>query len=132
MVRIEPVTEEWRGFCNEFSRRHGGWRVDISCISTRLLEQDPDAEEAAQRLAHDAAFHGVSLEGPATGQVLTASAGEPPQHLDHRVYRPLHLWLEREGGAVRGLRIDDADGWSTLIRFRVPAVPEEVDGVAAP
>ncbi|HKJ75646.1 MAG TPA: DUF5335 family protein [Gammaproteobacteria bacterium] len=131
MERTEVARDGWRDFCNEFSRRHGGWQVDISTISTRLLEQDPDAEAAAQRLSHDAAFHGIALEGAAEAPVLTVSAGEPPQHLDHRVGGPRHLWLEKRGVAVRGLRIDDASGQSTLLRFRVPAVPEEVDGVAS-
>ena len=132
MDRIEVEEGDWKGFCDAFSRRHGGWKVDILSIPTRLLEQDPDAEDAGQRLSHDAAFHGVSVEGAASGRLLTVAAGEPPQHLDHRVGKPVHLWLEQEGPVFHGLRIDDAQGQSTLIRFRVPTAPEAVDGIAPP
>lgn len=130
MERVEVAMERWREFCGEFSRRHQGWRVDIGSLATRLLEHDPDAAGVAQGLARDAPLHGVSVERAGDGEMVTVSAGEPPRHLDHRVRRPVRLLLERDADGVRGLRLDGGDGRSTLVRFRVSAEPEEVDGRA--
>lgn len=127
---IEP--EDWGAFCADFSREHGGWLGTVGVIATTLLDADPSAGDAAHPISGEVPFHGIDLEeGGET--VLAISAGDPPRHLVHRVRRPQRVFmLEGEGGRHGGLRIDAADGDSTLLLFRVTVAPEVVDGTVGP
>lgn len=125
---IEP--DIWDSFCVDFSHEHQGWLVTVGVLSTSLLEADASALEAAHPLSGEIPLHGVELEGTGDQATLVVSAGEPPQHLVHRIDRPERMFmLETGSGQHGGLRIDGADGMSTLLRFRVAVHPEVVDGV---
>lgn len=123
---------QWQTFCDEFSRQHRGWRVKVDTVDTQLLDEDPAATETnAEILAHDQVFQGITAEPKTDAVELNVFVGEGSECLTHSVTEPLRLRFEESlGGAHRGLRIDEASGRSTRVRFRVPSAPETLDGLA--
>jgi hypothetical protein len=123
--------EQWGTFAEQFSRQHRGWLVSVEVTDTRLLEVDPEQARAAGRvLARDRALREVAfdLEG-GTGQFRVV-VGEEPDRVAHEIRRPVSVRPEMsDDGAHQGVRIDDADGKTTRVRFRAPALPELLDGI---
>jgi hypothetical protein len=123
--------DEWSEFCQEFSVQHRGWLATVGLSDTQAVDLkplDPPLEIIAQHLS----FEGLELKlrnGPE--RKLSVTMGEQQWRMTHVVHEPLRIWVEQsEQGAHRGLRVDNARGKSMLLRFRVPAVPETLDGLA--
>jgi hypothetical protein len=122
-------SEQWQAFCATFSRSHRGWLV-------RLWEFHTANLEAGSADTHEIAVRDLEL--------LEITTEQRQQHIDLRILLRdadkqvekvieyiLSIMQERDtDGTVNGLRIDSADERSTLLRFRVPARPETVDGLA--
>ena len=99
-----------------------------------LLRQLGDRLRHARgtRLVMGNALVGVSADLKARGKdTISIIAGDrPDDHVSHIINGPTRVVLEEtEEGAHKGLRIEAADGETTLLRFRSPALPETVDGV---
>ena len=122
-------SEQWQTFCEAFSRSHRGWLV-------RLWEFPTASLEAGTADAHDITVRDRELQELATrpsGQhidlLIRLRDGNAPS--EKSIQHILSIMQERDTeGRVSGLRIDSADAQSTLLRFRVPARPETVDGLA--
>lgn len=123
-TRLIPRTE-WRQFLEEFGRRHEGWLATV-----RVLHPQLGSQVEARDL-------------PLEGLVLTSDGGHGPislhlgadaaRHVEHEVRDPRQLWLETSPkGAERALEIVSEDESKTILEFRAPALPEEVDGALAP
>ncbi len=119
-------------FCDEFSRQHLGWLASVELCDTALLDADPTAAATAGRtLVHEVVLQGITAERRDANFEITIIAGEGSHRLTHPVLEPKRVVLEESAeGAHKGLRIDAADGMTTRVRFRVAAVPEELDGLA--
>ncbi|HYM12700.1 MAG TPA: DUF5335 family protein, partial [Bryobacterales bacterium] len=79
-------------------------------------------------------FEGISagLKGTAADAIEIMLGEASDRHLTHSVLQPTRLWFrETEQGAHEGLDIESGDGSKTLVRFRVPARPELLDGLAS-
>jgi len=124
--------QQWRSFCDQFSRQHHGWRVTLTVVDTRQLDTRPQQIEAAsRRLVTDQLFRGITAEPRRQGLELTILVGEGTQHTAHPVGQPLRIEFEQQqGGAHRGLRIDTTSGETLCLAFRSAAAPEELDGLA--
>ncbi|NIP71846.1 MAG: hypothetical protein GWO16_01880 [Gammaproteobacteria bacterium] len=128
--RTEIPRREWPVFCDGFTRQHHGWRVSLELADTAELERAGGG--VVHRLAHDLTFQGITEERDQGEAALSITVRDGARHVTHWVRVPAHLFSEIEpNGAHRGLRIDAAGGESVLIRFRAPARPETLDGIAA-
>ena len=129
----EVTRDDWQKFCDEFSRQHHGWRVKIDIIDTMLLDKAlSESDIHALRLANNMVFEGITDEQGVQGveDELSIIVTEGKQHITHRIRHPIRMWTEQtQDGAHKGLRIDTTMGETTLIHFRVAALPEALDGV---
>jgi len=132
MTQAAIPQQQWRSFCNEFSRQHHGWRVNLTVIDTRQLDAQPQAADtAATPLVTDQLFQGIIVDTREQALELTILVGEGGHHTAHPIGQPLRIQFEQlAGGAHRGLRIDSASGETTLLVFRSAAAPEDLDGLA--
>jgi hypothetical protein len=128
----EVPRDQWQTFCDTFSRQHQGWLTSIEQLDTPPVESDwMAAEHQAQVLAREMPFQGLLAEPREDGFALTVMVSEGRQHIAHPVQQPLRIIFQQAPtGAHKGLRIDQASGRSTLIRFRAAALPQELDGLA--
>jgi hypothetical protein len=113
---------QWSDALKEFSAMHEGWLVSIDVLSDAI---------GAQPEVVDVPLLGADFEPAGDGLVTVAAARSADDHVTHTIQAPRHIWMTRDdSGAVVALEIDSADGTRALVRFRVPALPETVDGVA--
>jgi len=130
VVSTVPLSH-WEAFSQQFSRQHRGWLVTVETVDTRLLGIDPDQAEAQGHvLARDGVLREVVMEKEGGMQRFRIAVEEEPNQLVHRTGHLFTVQTETtESGAHQGLRIDDAEGTTTLVRFRTPAAPEVLDGI---
>jgi hypothetical protein len=115
--------DEWVKFLDSFSRQHERWLINVEVVTNGL---------GAHREMREKSLVGVSADLKARGKdTISIIAGDrPDDHVNHIINGPTRVVLEEtEEGAHKGLRIEAADGETTLLRFRSPALPETVDGV---
>lgn len=126
----EVPAELWGLCCTEFGLAHQGWLADVALVETARLNTMRRGIESRWRvLRHDAPLRRVVVEPQAEGSMLLVLTGRGAAlHLD-RLLAVSRLFILEEDGAHRGMRIDGAGGDSMLIWFRVPAVPETLDGI---
>ncbi len=115
--------EEWREFLDSFSRQHEGWLVSVAVATDRgqLVETEN------RPLVGITADHADGRD-----RVYIQVGGRPDEHVTHVITEPTHIrFRSAAGGAHEGLDIVAADGTTTVLRFRAPARPETLDGLAA-
>ena len=115
--------EQWVTFLDSFSRQHEGWLVNVEVVTDGL---------GVHKEMRDKRLIGVSADLKSRGSnAISVIAGDrSDDHLNHIINGATRIALEEtEEGAHKGLRIDAADGETTLLLFRSPALPETVDGV---
>jgi hypothetical protein len=118
MTRDVP-RDSWRDELDSFSRQHERWLVSVST-------RGPDGHTAV--LADGVPLEGVSHARPGSGDI-TVLLGERDRHLTHEVRNVVSLKIDvAESHADRALILDSADSTRTIVSFRSPARPEEVDG----
>lgn len=123
MQTVQIPREAWSRTLNDFSAMHEGWLVSADVLT---------AEMGAQPEVHDLPLVGVVAEPDRDGGTITISAAHPAAgQITHTIHSPTRLWIERtDEGADAAVQIESADGAKTIVRFRTPALPETVDGVA--
>ncbi|SRR6266511_4025024 len=114
--------EQWVTFLDSFSRQHEGWLVNVEVVTDGL---------GAHREVREKRLIGVSADLKNGSNAISIIAGDrSDDHVNHIINGPTRIALEEtEEGAHKGLRIEAADGGTTLLLFRSPASPETVDGV---
>jgi hypothetical protein len=123
--------DQWRTFCDRFSRQHRGWFITVAATDTQTLPAQSltATHPLHEQLISDAPLRGITAEDTPLGPIITIIAGRDAQRITHRIQNPKEILFERsEQAAHVALRIDDHTGCSTLLRFRVPAEPETLDG----
>ena len=118
--------EKWVTFLDSFSRQHERWLVNMEVVTDGL---------GVHKELREKPLIGVSADLKTSGSgTISIIAGErSDDHVNHIINGPTRLALEEtEEGAHKGLRIEVADGETTLLLFRSPASPETVDGVFLP
>jgi Family of unknown function (DUF5335) len=121
MRTVDIPREAWTTTLDEFSTVHEGWRVSLDVLASTM---------GAQPEVDDLPLLGVSVGG-ADDPAITISAGRSwAEHITHTIHAPTRVQLERrEDGADVALQIESADGAQAILRFRVAALPETVDGI---
>lgn len=123
MQTFEIPRRAWAERLNQFSAVHDGWLVSVDVLSPdigaqRQIDNLPLLGISADRLDHD-------------GSVAISVARSGGGHLTHVIREVSRIYVERtDAGADAALQIESGDGIKTIIRLRVAALPETVDGVA--
>ena len=122
MRMVDIPRDEWAQRLNEFTAIHEGWLVSLDVLGPaiggqREVRNLPLLGVSADRIDHDATI-AVSVARSAT------------EHFGHIVHAVTRIAVERtDNGADAALQIESADGTRTILRFRVTALPETVDGI---
>jgi hypothetical protein len=119
MMRVVP-RHAWRDELDSFSRQHERWLVAVSTRGT---------DGRTQMMADDLPLEGISQATPHSTDV-TVSLGRRDRHLTHEVRNVVAMTIDlAEGHLERAIILDSADSTRTIVSFRSPARPEEVDGI---
>jgi uncharacterized protein DUF5335 len=122
MRTVEIPREEWVQRLNEFTAMHEGWLVSLDVLGPKIGAQPeirhlPLLGVAADRIDRD-------------GTITVSVARSATEHLGHIVHAVTRICVERsDEGADAALQVESADGTRTILRFRVAALPETVDGI---
>ena len=132
MIRTDIPRQQWGLFCDQFSRQHRGWIVNLGSVDSGVFDSDPESAEPHIRpMASPMPLETLLVAHRGDELQLLVTAGERPEHVTHVVRRPEQLRFEQtDEGEHRGLTIATASGETILLRFRVPARPEVLDGIA--
>jgi hypothetical protein len=107
MATQEIPREQWRAFCDDFSRKHQGEKVVVEVL-------DPDL--GVQPEAEDLPFVGISADVKEGESVIAVMVGDrPDDHESHLINNPAHLRVEQ--GRTPAIEIEQDDGPTTLVRF---------------
>lgn len=118
--RLVPRSE-WYGFFEEFSRRHEGWLVTV-----RVL----DAKFGSQVEARDLPLEGIVSRADTSGPISLHLGDSTTSNLEHEIEKPKQVWVElSEAGVEEALGVVADDGKKTIVEFRAPSLPENVDGI---
>jgi hypothetical protein len=115
---------EWPAFLEDFSRQHRAWLATverIDSIGSRHVEarERPLSAVTPEMAAHRVMSIAIQFQADSHGSNII--------HVD----TPAHLRMDRaDGGAARGLEIEDTRGERTRIRFRATPPAEALDGMA--
>lgn len=127
----EIPREDWAAFFATFSQAHRGWLVRLWVVETVGLESG--MLDNSCMMVRDLALSDLALSQHAGGADLAITTLDPhgSTHSTHPVQQVESLMLERDqDGEYSGLIINTADMQTTVLRFRNPAPPESVDGLA--
>jgi len=118
MITTDIPREQWATFCQRFTGQHNGGLVTV-------MAQGPDGH--AQELAHTLQL--VSLAAGAAGDVAMTLSKRHGEHETQTVQGVRRMvFVQNAAGAHLGLDLVTGDQTITL-RFRVPVLPETVDGL---
>ena len=124
MIQTIPQ-DQWSAVCEDFASRHRGWLARVMIVSDKAAGTDE------QELAVDVPLRAILVDGRGPDARIRILAGEVEGPVAYPIPHPRAVMLEhRPDGSEAGLRIDDAEGARTLVRFRVIADPETLDGLA--
>lgn len=122
-------SEQWQDFCQTFSRAHRGWLIRMWVANQATLQAG--ASENADIVIRDLALQEIATETRGDRTDLVLLTRDQESHVDHPIRDIVSITLERDAdGTETGLLIESADARSTLLRFRTPARPETLDGLA--
>jgi hypothetical protein len=121
--RLVPRSE-WFRFFEEFSRRHDGWLVTVRILHPSI---------GSQVEARDLPLEGIVSRADAKGPISLHLGATLTRNIEHEIPSPRQVWVEvSDRQAEQALEVLSEDGTKTIVEFRVPALPEEVDGVLHP
>ena len=117
--RLVPRSE-WSCFFEEFTRRHDGWLVTVRVLNPSF---------GSQVEARDLPLEGIVARADSQGPI-SLHLGAPDSNIEHDIVSPLQVWVEISSrGIEEALGVLSEDGTKTIVEFRTPALPEEVDGI---
>jgi len=122
MHTVKIARDAWPQALDQFSAVHEGWLVSVDILTPTI---------GAQPEVHDLPLVGVVAEPNAGGGTISISAANASfDQITHTIHSPTSVWIERtEEGADAALQIESAEGTTTILRLKTPALPETVDGV---
>ena len=123
MLTTEILHKDWTRALDQFSLVHEGWLVSLDVLSPQL---------GVQTQLHEVPLLSVTAESGHDGpDVVVAAARSDGEHFWHVSPGAARIRLEQtEEHADVALEVESADGTISILRFRTPALPETVDGVA--
>nr|WP_305793018.1 DUF5335 family protein [Sedimenticola hydrogenitrophicus] len=121
--------EQWRNLCEGFSRTHRGWLICLWVVDTGNLEAG--LTDATEKAIRDLELGEIIVERHGQRTDMVVIARDDQTHADHIIRGVVAVSVERDtDGRTNGLRIDSDDNKTALVRFRVPANSESLDGLA--
>ncbi len=134
MVQTEIPRQQWQAFCEQYTRQHHTWLVNLSVSDIHVcIGAETRTEEAEQRmrlLSESAVFQSIVAEPRYGSYAISVVIGKPPRQITHRIDDPAHLFFRStEEGAHEGVVVESDSGQTTLLRFRTVALPEMLDGL---
>jgi hypothetical protein len=133
MEQTEISTEEWETYCASFSQAHHGWLITLATLATAQLQEAPEKMASNWQITADQVLFQAFVLGPMPHSCgITTQTQTGAAIIEYRLQGVTRLFSLTVDGVHQGLRIDNIDAGreeSTLIWFRAPAVPEEVDGI---
>jgi hypothetical protein len=118
----EIARPDWRSAFDELTLSHDGWLVSVEILSPAMGAQPEVIELPLTGIWVDAHDHAPTI--------AITMEGQDHSHITHVIDDPVRVFVERtEEEADAALEVEAADGTKTIVRFRVPAKPETVDGV---
>jgi hypothetical protein len=122
MRTVEIPREAWAQTLNEFTAIHEGWLVSLDVQGPVI---------GAQAEINNLPLLGISADRADHDGTIMISAGSlVGEHIIHTIHAATRVYIERrEDGADVALQIESADGTKAILRFRVAALPETLDGV---
>ncbi|RRQ21002.1 hypothetical protein [Thiohalobacter thiocyanaticus] len=131
LKQIEVPVAQWPEFCETFDRAHHGWLVTVTDIATARLDPPPSQpEREGKTISREQPLRRVTLARRREAMELVIEVGEGEEAITVPAGPVMKLFRLRVNDQHQGLRIDTANGRSTLIWFRTPALPEALDGLA--
>jgi hypothetical protein len=132
MLETEIPRKRWVAFCEEFSRQHQGWLVEVFVVEAGAT---PEAAviDGAPELAEsrDARLRRLACRQQGETAIVLVVSGRGDRQTEHRTEGPTRIVFEQEDdGAHAGVRIETAAGGTLAVRFRTPAHPEVLDGLS--
>ena len=121
MQTVHSSRADWAARLVEFTATHDGWLVSVDVLS-------PDT--GAQRQIDNLPLLGISADHVKhDGSVAISVARPRGTHFSHIIRDVRRIDIEQTSdGADAGLQLESEDGTKTVVRFRVVALPETVDG----
>jgi hypothetical protein len=117
----EVSREQWKGFFDDFSRRHASWLAKVVAVNERL---------GAQIEAHELSLQGVFYEPDRNAITLLLEKGTSG-HVERPVRAPQRAWIEvSEDGDEEALKIEVLDGTKTILEFHVSTRAEPLRGLS--
>lgn len=112
---------EWFRFLEEFSRRHDGWLVTVRVLS-------PSLGSLVQ--ARDLPLEGIVSTADGSGPISIHIGASVKSNIEHEIAEPRQVWVGvSETGAEEALEFVSEDETKTIVEFRAPNLPENVDGI---
>jgi len=112
---------EWQEFLESFSRRHAGWLVSVETHDLQTAERVQYPFVRLESIELD-------LEDRKNPRINVVVRDKQKQ-IKHILFRPSEVQQLLQDTNDTALRITSLNTVTT-VRFRVPAAPEVVDGVA--
>lgn len=121
--------EHWAEFCERFTHQHHGWLATLEEQAVRSAAGGGMIGGPGALLE----FRGLRLAEEAGREVLYLTAiGQGGEDHTSTVYYPVRLTFKKaDDGAHSGVRVDGRNGERLVLRFRVPALPEALNGLMA-
>lgn len=146
--RLESIPRpQWQQTCERFLNRHRGWLLHISetpggedadleagvpsHARSHLQSKKSQSKPQSRELVSDVALHNLVFTESDGAPELTLVVGDSGGSETSLSVQPQAIMLERQGEADAGIRLEQRDGNQIRALFRVPAVPEALDGLAA-
>lgn len=121
----QVAKEHWQGFCLGFSTGHMGWALEVREVESDELDHDPIPTRKSTAPALDGAF--IRQIGYQPDQnLIWFSYYHEGYEKEWTLEQPRKLNYERVRGDAKELRIDLANGRSTLIQLKLVDIPERV------
>jgi hypothetical protein len=119
MDDIRIAGNEWREFCEDFTRRHRGRRVGIRQLDTRtLVENDRTPAHGPVQLVEGNRPFQELREGRTNGITeFMVTVGEGADETSFLIEDAVALYRRRQGDTPRGVRIDSGNGTTTLVEL---------------
>lgn len=121
---------QWRNFLDQFVREHLGWLVTVKFLRTNQLSDQQGTEVSASVLLQHYPLEDIRESERDNGMDIMLTVGSGQDENSILIEGVHHLYLHKTDSADKGLRIDSTDDTTTLVEFRAPMLPENVDGLA--
>jgi hypothetical protein len=129
MITTRKVSDDdWANFCDTFSREHHGWLVSVEVAS-------PERGGARELMAPKLLAQNLPLQEVREAQhngdaEIMITVGEGADETSFLVEHVAALFETSEAEKDTGMRIDSTNNTSTMLQFRVPATPQDLDGIS--